>query len=87
MYYRKNGQIVRPGQTVEGYNKPLEKFAFQGVERYGSNKSMNVWILVLLIAIVVIVLGLIGWFIWLAVKTGQPKKSSFRGRRMGYRFY
>ncbi len=75
MYYRKNGEKVR---SVEGYNTPLEKFAFKGIERFGSNKKMNVWTIVFIIAISVICLLLTGWFIWMAVKGNKINKSKFR---------
>jgi hypothetical protein len=77
MYYRKNGQKVR---SVEGYNTPLEKFAFKSIERFGSNKKMNVWTIVFIIAIAVICLLLTGWFIWMAVKHPKPQKSKFGGK-------
>ena len=78
MYYKRNGKKVR---SVEPYNTPLEKFAFKSIEHYGSSKSMNAWTIVFIVAIGVITLLLIAWFIWLAVKKPGSKSGFKMGRR------
>ena len=71
MYYNKNGQIIRNMEnSMKTVKKNVENMMRTANDNsyMGGNKPFPLWVFILIVVILVILLGLLTWWIWASNK-------------------